>query len=369
MDLKFIIIIGCMILLLVLIMNELNALRRDVQTRIEHIDETIGKYSEDIKNEYKKENNQSIVRFRTMTNEMISQFRTMNNLEKQSIIAISDHFDIATDENREKEKNMEKNIPYLSEMNGTIERKKKGSSKESLYMSNTDMDNAFIIRDEYGSVLPSVKKNANLSDIKEIDLLKNNTNDTKNNLNTGEEIHVENNIACDHMNADEKKADIEADVDEDDSTDDDVVDNDDLKIKKHLELINHSCKDADSLSINSVNSVSVDMLNGTLKKEKNVKAKDSKSATSQQKNKDVDSMISDKSDKKNNDMETYDQYEGRDEKTSKIEKLLNITNYNKQDLISMAKQHNLRTSILVGTKEKDLTKKELYDILSKIIKY
>ena len=158
MDLKFIIIIGCMILMLVLIMNELNGLKRDVQRKIDGIDELIGKHIDELKIEYKKESNQSIIRYKTMTNEMISQFRTMNNLEKQSI-AISDHFDIATDENKEKEKHTGKNIPYLSEMNGTIEFKKKSSSRESLYMSNTDKENnVFIIRDEFGTTLPSVKK-------------------------------------------------------------------------------------------------------------------------------------------------------------------------------------------------------------------
>lgn len=338
MDLKFIIIIGCLILMGVLIMNEISTLKRDVQTKIDRVGEIIGKYTNELKNEYKEETNQSIIRFKTMTNEMISQFRIMNNLEKQSIVAISDHFDIATDENKEKEKIAGKNIPYLSEMNGTIELKKKSSSKESLYMSNTDKENnVFIIRDESGTILPSVKKNAHLSDIKETDKLKRQCNPS-----VEEERPIE---------------------DENDDSNDEN-ENNRLKIKQHMEILQQSHEDGKSVNKQSLDSLSFG------RRSEDGRSKDGMVRTTKAMDtKNNESMISDKSSKHNNDHETYEQIRDvRDKKITRIEKLSNITNYNKPDLVNLAKQYNIRTTILVGTKEKELTKKELYDILSKTLR-
>lgn len=156
MDLKTIVILVVALVIVFFLIFEINAFKTDMNRKFADIDIIMEKQHDDMKTTLKKEILNVTVKFKTYTSELIQQIRTMNNIEKQTVTMMSDHF-IEIESNDDKHQ-----IPYLSEMNQVVdENKRKDANDSELYMSETSDANGdrcdFKVKDMDNNILTSTK--------------------------------------------------------------------------------------------------------------------------------------------------------------------------------------------------------------------
>jgi hypothetical protein len=166
MDIKFVILLVVALAIVFLIMSEINALRTDIDKKFNEFDSLVEKNNENIKTVMKKEMSTANIKFKSYTNEMLQQIRQMNKIEQQSVLMMSDpdHFVEVDEDNRQQ-------IPYLSEVPNLPVQCNTANNKNNCnnlngcevahesypYMSDTDKDSKFKVKDNLNNTLDSVK--------------------------------------------------------------------------------------------------------------------------------------------------------------------------------------------------------------------
>lgn len=151
MDLKFILLLAVAVTI-TLLLHEFNSLKKTVNRKLNDIENKFNTYNQDLHNIVKRESVNSSNRFKTYTSEMVQEIRKMNKIENQHVTLISDGFD--DDDTMESNKH----IPYLSDSHhgcNPPRKKTKHSDKESLYMSTSENEPIFIIKDADNQMINS----------------------------------------------------------------------------------------------------------------------------------------------------------------------------------------------------------------------
>lgn len=157
MDIKFILILAVVVIVAVLL-HDFNSFKKFVTKKLNDIENKFNTNNQEFTNIVKREILTSNNKFKTYTSEMIQEIRKMNKIENQMVTLISDGFDDGDTIGSIK------HIPYLSDSNninicGSPKKNNKTSEKVSMYMSDTDNEDMFIIKDNNDDILNSARIN------------------------------------------------------------------------------------------------------------------------------------------------------------------------------------------------------------------
>lgn len=156
MDIKFILTLTIAIVV-VLLFYEFSSFKKNINRKLNDIENKFNTSNQEIHNTVKRELLNSNNKFKTYTSEMVQEIRKMNKIENQHVTLISDGYD------EDETVYSNKNIPYLSDTNQLCvsprKKVKKSTADESLYMSETENDHMFIIKDDNNNILNSTHVN------------------------------------------------------------------------------------------------------------------------------------------------------------------------------------------------------------------
>ena len=120
MDIKLVILLAVAIAIIFLLMNEMSALREEIDKKMSELNNRITKYNDDTRIVFKKETSDMTAKFKTYMTDTIKELRTMNHIENQIITHMSDQFAEADSFDRP-------GMPHLSDMNPNSRYKKNTS--------------------------------------------------------------------------------------------------------------------------------------------------------------------------------------------------------------------------------------------------